>query len=188
MITNKQLSLAVGVGVAVIFLATLPEALKSLGEIKGRQIAANEHLVEWKASYEALLPVNDGFAAVYPSGEEAKDLVSLYRLLNIERHRLMADIDLVRQTAASAVEVNGMPIGLQRLCVSNEGLSMAVSANSIRDLRLGLRSLSARRDIEMGTLEVAINDGRAIAKIQDMCLKVRTEKDSSAEGHAWASR
>ncbi|MBA1280202.1 hypothetical protein [Stutzerimonas stutzeri] len=188
MLSNKQLSLSVGAGVALIFLASLPDAMRALNSIEHRQIAANDQLIEWKTSYEALLPVNRSFAKVYPSGDEAKDLVSLYRLVNVEQHRLMADVDLVRQTSATAVEVNGMPIGLQRLCLSNSGDVMALTAESIRDLRVGMRSLSARRDIDMGTIEVTLDDGKAVAKVNDMCVKVRTERDLlTTEEQAWAS-
>jgi hypothetical protein len=182
MLSNKHVSLCIGAGLALVFLASLPESWRAIGEIKKRQIIANSQLVEWKTSYEALLPVNDIFRESYPSGDDAKDLVALYRLLNVEKHQLNADVDKVRQTLASVVEVNGMAIGLQRLCLSNGADSMTVSADSIRNLRLGLRALSKRQDVDMGTVSIEIKEGKAVAQIMGMCLKVRTERDAPGEG------
>ncbi|MCF6783443.1 hypothetical protein [Stutzerimonas stutzeri] len=174
MVTNRRLSLIVGIGFALVFLGSLPEAITRLSELKYRQITSNDQLVGWKASYQALLPINERFNEAYPSADEAKDLVALYRLLNFERHKIIADVDMIKQTSATAVDVNGMPVGLQRLCLSNSNSDMELAAKSMRDLRMGLRSLSSRRDIDMGSIEITINDGTAVAKVRDMCLKVRT--------------
>lgn len=182
MLSNKHVSMSIGAGLALVFIASLPESWRALDAIKERQMVANMQLIEWKTSYEALLPVNAVFSKVYPSGDEAKDLVALYRLLNVEKHNLTADVDMVRQTSASAVEVNGMAIGLQRLCLSNSAENMTVSANSIRDLRLGLRALSQRKDVDMGTVQIEIKERKAVAHIAGMCLKVRTERGASGEG------
>ncbi|MBF6615623.1 MAG: hypothetical protein ITG07_02745 [Candidimonas sp.] len=187
MLSNKHLSLLVGAGVALVFLASLPEAIARLSELKERQIASNDQLVGWKTSYQALLPVNKRFEGAYPSGDEAKDLVALYRLINVDQHRLMADVDMVKQTSATAVDVNGMPVGLQRLCLTNSSNVMELAAHNMRDLRTGIRGLSSRRDIDMGTIEITINDGKAIAKVRDMCLKVRTEPLEQSGVQTWAS-
>lgn len=181
MLSNKHVSLTLGCGLALVFIASLPAAWSSLETLKKRQIAANSQLVEWKTSYEALLPVNDRFSKVYPSGDEAKDLVALYRMLNVEKHNLSADVDMVRQTSASAVEVNGMPVGLQRLCLSNSSDSMLLTAGSLRDLRNGLKVLSHRRDVDLGTVQIAIKDGVAVAQVKGVCLKVRTEREAANE-------
>ncbi|MDU4254436.1 hypothetical protein [Pseudomonas sp.] len=184
MLSNKQVSIGVGSAIALTFLLSIPSAWKTVSLVKERQIAANAELVEWKESYQALLPVNDKFNAFYPSGNDAKDLVALYRLLDPEKHGLHADVDLIRQISASPVEVNGLPVGLQRLCVGNDSESLTLSASSMTSLRRGLMAMSARKDIDMGSMEVLIKDGVAIAKVKGMCLKVRTESAPKAEGGA----
>ncbi|MBC7198376.1 MAG: hypothetical protein H5U32_03905 [Pseudomonas balearica] len=181
MLSNKQVSLGVGGAIALAFLFNVPSAWKAVSGVKDKQVASNEQLVEWKASYEALLPINDRFRATYPSGNDAKDLVALYRLVAPEKHGLYADVDLIRQISASPVEVNGMPVGLQRLCVGNDADYLSLSAASIGDLRRGLKAMSERRDIDMGSLEIAIKDDKAVARVKGMCLKVRTEASTEAE-------
>lgn len=175
MFNNKQISLGIGFSVALVFVLSIPGGWANLEGVKQRQTAANDMLIEWKASYEALLPVNDRFIKTYPAGYEAKDLVALYRLLDVEKHGLMADVDLIRQLDASAVEVNGVPIGLQRLCVGNSAESLTLTASSIGSLRTGVRALSGRKDLDIGTIEFAYIDGQPVAKLRGVCLKVRTE-------------
>jgi hypothetical protein len=41
--------------------------------------------------------------------------------------------------------------------------------------------MSERRDIDMGSLEIAIKDDKAVARVKGMCLKVRTEASTEAE-------
>jgi len=181
MLTNKQVSLSIGCAVCLAFLLNIPGAWRAVATVKERQIASNDQLVEWKASYEALLPINAKFRATYPSGNDAKDLVALYRLVSPEKHGLYADVDLIRQISASPVEVNGLPVGLQRLCIGNDAEHLSLSAPSIAELRRGLKAMSERKDIEMGSLEIAMKEDIAIAKVKGVCLKVRTETATIAE-------
>jgi len=115
MLSNKNISLAVGAALALAFLALTPKAWNGIGNIKERQVSSNIRLLEWKDAYQALLPVNDRWVATYPDGRLAKDIVSLYRLIGLSRHGLFADIDKVSQSASSPVLVNGTQVGLQRL-------------------------------------------------------------------------
>lgn len=179
MLSNKHVSLSIGAGLALTFLASLPDSWAVLDGLKKRQVIANSQLIEWKTSYEALLPVNAHFSKVFPSGDDAKDLVALYRLLNVEKHNLLADVDMIRQTSAEAVQVNGMAVGLQRLCLSNGAEALTVTAGSIRDLRRGLRELSQRKDVDLGTIQFEIQDGKAMAQVKGVCLKVRTERSET---------
>jgi len=180
MLSNKHVSLALGAGLGIVFLASLPAAWSNLNQLKQRQFVANNQLIEWKSSYEALLPVNERFVNTFPAGDDAKDLVTLYRMLDVEKHNLVADVDMIRQTSASVVEVNGMQIGLQSLCLSNDSDALSVTAKSIRELRLGLRALSERKDVDLGTVQVELKNGLAVAKIKGACLKVRTERSVDA--------
>lgn len=183
-LNNKAISLLVAIALAAVFVLSAPDGWRTFSQLADRQESANNALMQWKASYEALLPVNDAFAKTYPSGDDAKDLVSLYRLANLERHGLKGDIDLVRQTEVSAVTVNDVPVGLQRLCMGNEGESMMLAASSIRQLSLGLQSLANRKDIELGSIEMSMRDGVPVAKVAGVCLLVRTERNSGSEGGA----
>lgn len=179
MLSNKNISLVVSVALAGVFLVLTPKSWEAIGKIKERQVVANERLSEWKDAYHALLPVNDRWRKAYADGHTAKDVVSLYRLIDLERHNLIADIDKVSQSESSDVLVNGVQVGLQRLCVGSEGAVMRVEANTIKELREGLRSFSLRNDIDMGELVFRVDavTAKPYAQIAGLCLKVRVGSD-----------
>lgn len=180
MLSNKNISLLLGVAVAGVFLTLTPKSWSEIGSVKNRQVVANERLVEWKDAYHALLPVNEKWVKTYPDGRKARDVVSLYRLIGLDRHRLIADIDKVAQSASSEVLVNGVQVGLQRLCVSSDGAVMTVEAASIKDLRSGLMGFSARPDVDMGGVVFSFNSetSKPVAKIENLCLKIRMDSES----------
>lgn len=183
MLSNKNISLLVGVALGVVFLALTPKSWKAISEIKDRQITANLRLSEWKDAYHALLPVNDLWVKAYQDGHKAKDIVSLYRLIGLSRYKLNADIDKVTQSASSDVLVNGVSVGLQRLCVASGGAGMTIEANSIKELRAGLRSLAMRNDIDMGELVFRFDalSSKPTAIVSGLCLKVRVDGEDKGE-------
>lgn len=183
MLSNKNISLVVGVALAGVFLALTPKSWTAIGAIKDRQVTANVRLAEWKDAYHALLPVNARWAKTYPDGRKAKDIVSLYRLIDLKRHNLIAEMDKITQLASSDVLVNGVPVGLQRLCVGSEGAVMRLDANSIKELRSGLRDLSERHDIDMGELTFSFDatTSKPTARVAGLCLKVRTDGEIQDE-------
>lgn len=183
MLSNKRISLVVGVAMAGALLALTPKSWDAIGQIKDRQVSSNLRLAEWKDAYHALLPVNDRWVKVYPDGRKAKDVVSLYRLIDLKRHKLIADIDRVSQSASSDVLVNGSQVGLQRLCVASDGASMRVSANSIKELRSGLQGLSERPDIDMGEIVFSFDkeSSKPVAQVTGLCLKVRIDGSEQDE-------
>lgn len=182
MIANKHITLIMGGLLGAVCLIKTPDAWEKLSDVHQRQVIANERLVEWKAAYQALLPVNARWDKTYPSGDDVQDLVSLYRLVDLERHGLTANVDLVRQNLAEAVNVNGLAVGLQRLCISNGPEYLEVTAPNIRALRVGLASLAARKDIDLGSIQVSFDEesGQPLARVTQLCLKVRTEKQQPA--------
>jgi len=177
MLANKSISMVVGAAVAVVFVFLAPKSWNALSEIQNRQISANLKLVEWKEAYHALLPVNERWNKAFPDGREAKDIVSLYRLIDLERHKLLADVDKVVQSQSSEVLVNDVQVGLQRLCVGSEGNVMKVSAGSIKELREGLRGLAGRHDIDMGEMIFNFDEetSKPLISISGLCLKVRID-------------
>lgn len=183
MLSNKNVSLVLGVGLCLVFLSLTPKSWQTIGSIKDRQIAANLRLIEWKDAYQALLPVNKRWVKTYPDGLKARDIVSLYRLIDLPRHNLITDIDSVSQAASSDVVLNGVDVGLQKLCVGTSGDVMRVEARSIKELREGLTGLSRRTDIDMGEIIFSFNaiTQKPVAEIKGVCLKVRVVDDLDSD-------
>lgn len=177
MLSNKHVSLTLGAVLALVFLGLTPKSWNAIGEIKDRQVSSNIRFAEWKDAYHALLPVNDKWVKVFPDGRKAKDVVSLYRLIDLERHNLITDIDSVGQAESSEVLVNGVNVGLQRLCVGTTGNVMRIEAGSVKALRMGLKGLAMRPDIDMGEIVFSFDSVslKPVAEVTGVCLKVRVD-------------
>lgn len=176
MVTNRQIVLCLSAAISLIFLWQAPKAWSNLSAIKSRQIAANDRLVDWKQAYQALLPINAKWDGAFSTEAEASDLLKLYRIANIEQHGLRADVDQVRQVASEPLSVNGMDVGVAKICIATLGDTMQLTAPNMTSLRTGLISLSKRRDISMGSIEVGMDSetGLAIGKLKPFCVLVRT--------------
>lgn len=182
MLSNKTISMIVGIAFAVVFILLTPKSWSNLSDVHSRQVSANLKLIEWKEAYQALLPVNERWNKAFPDGHAAKDIVSLYRLIDLHQHGLLADVDKVAQSESSEVLINGYQVGLQRLCVSTEGNVMKIGADSIKELRSGLRGLAGRHDIDMGEMIFSLDSqtSKPLIEISGLCLKVRVDGSEEA--------
>lgn len=176
MVSNRQIVLATSLAISAVFLLMTQPAWKTLSSIESRQIAANDRFIEWRDAYKALLPINEKWNSSFASESDASDLLKLYRIANISQHGLSSDVDQVRQISSEPVQVNGMQIGVAKVCIATSGEVMRVSAPTMTSLRSGLVSLSRRKDISLGTVEVGVDSesGAAIGKIKPFCVLVRT--------------
>lgn len=176
MLAKKHISLAIGVAIGLAFIAQVPSVVKNIGYVTERQITANNRLSEWKAAYEALMPVNEQWDSTFTSSVHTNDLVQLYRAFRLERHNLVVDADTIMQTGAYSVDVQGVSVGLQRLCIGNTQQSLVLTAAGMAQLRGGLRAVSNRQDIDIGSIRIGFDQDtrQPYAEVKDFCLRVRT--------------
>tara|TARA_R110001592_G_scaffold33503_20_gene116030 strand:+ start:3445 stop:3975 length:531 start_codon:yes stop_codon:yes gene_type:complete len=176
MLSNRIVALAVGVAMCLTFVAATPKAVSNIDNVLERQIASNQRLQEWKAAYQALLPVNSKWETTFTSSEETSDLVELYRAFRLERHGLRVNADTIVQTGSYPVDVEGIQVGLQKLCIGNNQKTLKMSARNISTLRQGIRAVAKRNDITMGSVSIGFDreSTQPFAEISDFCLKVRS--------------
>lgn len=174
-LSNKIVSLGVAGAIALAFLAAIPAAVSEISAIEERQARANIALQEWKAAYQALLPVNNVWNQTFTDVARTRDLVELYRAFRIEDHGFATNVDTVIQTTSEPILVNGEAVGLRRLCIANAGSTMELRASNMRTLRSGLRELAQRNDIEIGDMALKFDDETAtpVLQVHDLCLRVR---------------
>ena len=176
MLSNRVITLLIGASIGLAFMGSIPQALSGINQVKDRQIEANQRLEEWKAAYQALLPVNDKWERSYISAERTGDMVELYRAFKLDQHGLIVNADEIIQLGNHAVDVQGVQVGLQSLCIGSNNALLKVSAMNISALRSGLRAVAARPDISMGSVRIGFdkNTSQPFAEVTDFCLKVRT--------------
>jgi|GEM_PF-1369212 len=181
MLTNKVLSIGLGAAFAAAFLLSLPKTVEAMSGLKNRQITANHALEEWREAYQALLPVNTVWENTFVSASQIADLVHLYRAFRFDQYGLFVDPDTTMQTSTESVSVNGVEVGVRKLCVGSAGAQvLAVHAPSVGELRVGIKALSERNDISLGqmTMQFDAQTGRPIVNISDACLVVRVDAES----------
>lgn len=182
MISNRYLILGSAIAMALAILGRLPGVIDEANSLVSKQEASNEKLVEWKQAYQALLPVNKQWIVTFRAAVEAKDLLSIYKLFELESYGLAADIDLLQQVSASEVLVNGASVGLQKVCVGLNSTGIELTSSSLAQLRSGIKLISMRRDIELGSIEYSYSgkgeSGHYLARIAPFCLIVRTDTES----------
>lgn len=184
MLPTKHLTLLGAAVISAVFLSQSFPAWDKLKGVTSKQIAANELLIEWKAAYQALLPVNDEWKRRFVGASEVRDLLSLSRVINLDQHGLISDVDTIRQISGDPVLFNGLSVGLQRVCLGNAGGPLDLSAANMTALRVGLQQLSKRNDIELGSVEINYDreSKRPTARVSDFCVRVRLDSDVKKEG------
>jgi len=184
MISNKKLVVGLGSVLGVTFILAIPNAWQNLGGIAARQAAANFRLIEWKEAYQALLPVNKRWESSFVNFNSVPDQLTLTRIAHVEQYMLSLDVDKVKQVGSHEVLVNDRPVGLQKLCIATDGDALELSADSIYAVRNGVRELAQRSDIEMGSIEIAVERPTGSkektqykAKVTPFCIRIRTDKN-----------
>lgn len=176
MLSNRIIALAIGSAICLSFVASTPKAVSYISQVTDRQIASNQRLQEWKAAYQALLPVNRNWEATFTSTKDTTDLVELFRGFRLEQHGLRVNADSVVQTGAYPVDVEGVQVGLQKLCIGSNQSHLKMYASNISSLRQGIRAVAQRNDITMGAVSIGFDreTSQPFAEVTDFCLKVRT--------------
>jgi len=183
MLQTKYLTLFGSAVISFVFLSQSFPAWDKLKGVTTKQIAANEMLIEWKAAYQALLPVNDQWKNRFVSASDVKDLLSLFRVVNLDQHGLISDVDTIKQISGEAVLFNGLSVGLQRVCLGNAGGPLDLTATNMTALRVGLQQLAKRNDIELGSVEITYDreSKKPTARVSDFCLRVRLDSDTKKD-------
>lgn len=176
MLSNRVVTLLVGCAVGIAFVSAIPSAVSAIDQVKDRQISANQRLQEWKAAYQALLPVNAKWEKTFTSSSDTTDMVELFRAFRLDSHGLTANADEIIQLGTYPVDVEGVQVGLQSLCIGSSQRGLKVTAPNVRILRNGVRAVASRPDISIGSVSIGFDKTslQPYAEVTDFCLKVRT--------------
>lgn len=134
-------------------------------------------LEQFRANVERIQPVKEIFQSAFPPATEIQDLMALHRALNFAYVDLYVEKDnIVLRSVDRAVGVGGgSDLGLIRICIGSTGGELQASAPSMEKLLAGIAALSERRDIEVGSYSVLLDEktGAAKALFTNFCLLAR---------------
>jgi hypothetical protein len=144
---------------------------RAMTEKAQAQVSAVQELREWKRQYEHLIPVEERWNASLGLFSEAKDLLTIHGLVSVKAPHTNPDTLLVG--SISRLVLNEQDLGAQKVCVTSNGSGMLFTEKTFSELIFGLQDLSSRVDLEVGTVHLSQEKGKAKAMVSPVCLLLR---------------
>jgi hypothetical protein len=171
--SKKILVLILMIGVVVIGIHTIhthQEFKKKISTQKSLNIA----IMRWKAAYKALSPYNEEWKKTFQSISNVNDLLSLYKMLNIEPTGINTNPETLFVSSFQPVDSQGESIGLSKVCMENTGSpGFEVSGDSFSGIINGLSNLSSRKDVRMRSVKFVVSHEKPTAIIENFCILLR---------------
>jgi hypothetical protein len=130
-----------------------------------------ENFRQWRSTYEALIPVQKQWGESFRSANDARDLLSLHKLMG---SNLKTNMDRLVVEKVDRMKVGDLELGLSRVCFASVGESgLAFEGESFSILVSELRKMAGRHDIEMGRVKVLEHKSKPTALVQGFCLLLK---------------
>lgn len=141
------LSLCLG----IVAVAGAADAYFRIAPVVRKQLAVTDHLRRWKIAYSSLKPTEEEWREVFREAEAMRDLLLLYRALDVESAGLESSADFLAVEKIERLDVNGTDIGAVAIRIATAGKSgVVVTAADFGRLLIGIRALTSRKDIRVG--------------------------------------
>jgi hypothetical protein len=130
-----------------------------------------EDFRQWRSTYEALIPVQKQWSGAFQSANDARDLLSLHKLMGSS---LKTDMDRLVVEKIDRLKAGDQELGLSRVCFATVGESgVAFQGESFSVLVSELKTMAARHDIELGRVKILEHTSKPTALIQGFCLLLK---------------
>jgi len=169
-----KLLAALALGFTVVSATQGLKAHRILTAKATAQDEVTESVHRWKQNYMALGESVKRWDRDYRQQDSVQDLMSLFAVINLNEYGISANTDAMILNKIDQVTQNGMQIGLTRICLSSTGSgdssALEVRAPTYQALFDGLKRLSKRPDIYIGTISIKGDKAFAIANLGDFCV------------------
>lgn len=140
-----------------------------------RQSQVNNSLNIHINTFQALESSSTGWADNLEHVKDAKDMLGLYELLDIEKFGLNTSLDNFRLVSSRPHTVNGTDIGVIEVCVDSGNNVLEVTSDSYKALIEGLSSLEASREYYFDFVNVLGGSDIPQAEVGDLCVLLRAD-------------
>lgn len=142
-------------------------------KVQAQQIIT-EGVYRWTDSFNALHKSMEQWGQIYTKEGTLQDLRGLLEMANFEGVGLSVRTDDVAVVSVDGVRHNDVPIGLTKVClatmVGGDGKAIKVSAQDYRTLFSGIKSMTDRGDIDVGSIVIQGDKGRPTAALGNFCI------------------
>ena len=161
----------------LLFLSQGLNAYRIMSNKALAQDLITESVERWKQSYLALADTSKKWEKSYRKEDTIQDLVTLYASIGLSEYGLVADQDAVIVYKIDPVLHNEMALGLTRYCLASsttgENNGLQVQAVNYQMLFAGLKRLTSRPDIFVGTINIKGGGDVPIANLGEFCVLLR---------------
>jgi hypothetical protein len=165
------LSLMIGLLVTLFLGLSAWSASSAMFAKAKEQDKTLEDFRHWRSTYEALIPIQKQWNQAFQSAGDARDLLSLHRLMGSS---LKTNMDRLVVEKIDRLKVSELELGLSRVCFSSIGESgLSFEGESFSSLVSELKKMAARNDIEMGRVKVLEQKSKPTAMVQGFCLLLK---------------
>ncbi|MDO8416475.1 MAG: hypothetical protein Q7S87_09715 [Agitococcus sp.] len=135
------------------------------------QKAATLAFQKWKVDYSTLLPIDEKWKAELHTVAEAKDLLSVYEFIGAD---LGINADTLVVTKFEPLTIDEQPLDGVRACLgSSQGTGVLMEAPNFDVLLPHVHALLKRADMQVGTVRLSQEKGKARALLSSFCLLLR---------------
>jgi hypothetical protein len=171
---TKDTSIA-SLAAALVFCAVVAtsavDARRAMVDKASAQASAVDALREWKRQYDQLIPVEELWHKSLGKFSDAKDILTIHGLVSENAPGSNADTLLVEKI--ERLVEGGKDLGAQKVCINSGGAGWSVSEDTFNSLIKGMQALTTRVDMDLGTIAMSQEKGRAQAVISNACLLLR---------------
>lgn len=171
-----QLVWAGALGVTALVFMAAEEARSELNRLTQQQGRINDSLVIHINAFQALEAGAKGWADDFSHVSNAKDMLGLYDLFDIERFGLTTSLDRFRLVSSSPHQVNGTDIGMINVCVDSGHSVLNVEAPSYSGLLNGLGALEQSKEVTFDFVNVIGGYSSPRAELGNVCIMLRADE------------
>jgi hypothetical protein len=172
----KKVPLIVVVAFAAVLGMQGVKSFRALAEKALAQEAVTESVMQWKQGYMAFADTVKKWDGSFRSEDSVQDLISLYSVVGLSSYGLRADSDTLLLNKVAPVAQGGIAIGLTQFCIASasrpEG-ALDVEAANYQALFAGLRRLSQRPDVSIGSISIKGDKTTPVASLGEFCVLLR---------------
>ncbi|CAM3784299.1 hypothetical protein VRRI112168_00265 [Vreelandella rituensis] len=154
------------------------KAQQTLQDKADRQERINVQVAHHLDTYEELSAQAKDWDHGFRHINEAKDVLGLYRLLNLRRFGLASDLGQFHLTSDSPFLVKKQHIGLIEVCVASQGDRLLVQAEDYTKLMQGLGEMARAEDITFDGLTIYGDRELGEAELSNVCMLLRDRGDA----------
>lgn len=170
---TSVVSLLVALVFGAIVATSGVDSYKAMSEKAAAQVAAVDSLRDWKRQYAQLIPVEERWTSKLGRFVDAKDLLTIHTLVSKDAPHSNPDTLVVDKI--ERVVADGRDLGAQRVCISSMSGGWQLIEPNFPALVAGLQALTARADMETGSITLTQEKGKARAFVSPACLLLRDE-------------